>query len=88
MSIWTTEDGRKIPVVRMSDSHLRNAYRMLKRKGFVSPARLDDFMAGPQPRGDMAQMAWDDELNAHLDSRTSDFIDIFEDEAKRRNLEL
>jgi len=28
---WTTKDGRKIPINKMSDQHLCNALRMLKR---------------------------------------------------------
>ena len=31
--IWTTQDGRKIPVGEMDIDHLRNTLRMLIRKG-------------------------------------------------------
>lgn len=30
--IWTTRDGRKIPVGEMSEDHVRNALRMILRK--------------------------------------------------------
>lgn len=29
--IWTTRDGRKIPVSEMSEEHVRNALRMVLR---------------------------------------------------------
>lgn len=29
--IWTTKDGREIPVAEMSDRHIRNALAMLER---------------------------------------------------------
>lgn len=88
MSIWTTEDGRKIDVAEMSNKHIRNAYRMLKRKGFKSPKALDAMFCGPMPRGEHAQDAWDTELEGWLDTPTSDFIDIFEAEAKKRGIHL
>jgi len=30
--IWTTRDGREIPVTEMTDSHLVNTYKWLKRQ--------------------------------------------------------
>lgn len=32
-AIWTTRDGTKIPVRDMTDSHLLNTIRMLRRSG-------------------------------------------------------
>lgn len=29
--VWTTRDGRKIPVTEMTDEHLQNTIAMLKR---------------------------------------------------------
>jgi len=31
MGIWTTRDGRKIPVEKMTDAHLNNTINYLKR---------------------------------------------------------
>jgi len=33
---WVTKDGRRIPVASMTDAHLVNAIRMMRRKGFCS----------------------------------------------------
>lgn len=54
-AIWTTKEGRKIPVEEIGDRHLQNIFRMLLRAGFraKSVAHVSTFM-GPQPCGDGA----------------------------------
>lgn len=35
--IWKMRNGEEIELSKMSDSHIKKAYRMLKRKGFIGP---------------------------------------------------
>lgn len=42
-SVWTTKDGRRIPVRQMSTEHVQNTLAMLKRK----EAMLDEFHSSP-----------------------------------------
>jgi len=86
--IWNTQDGRQIPVEKMSDDHVRNSYQMMKRNGFVSMKTLMFYLIGPQPRGEMAQMAVEHEMDRMFDKPTSKWIDVFEDEAKRRGIAI
>lgn len=49
---WTTKDGRVLDVDDMSDTHVRNAFKMLLRSILAAKARkVDNF----QLKGDMAQ---------------------------------
>jgi hypothetical protein len=49
---WTTKDGRVLDVDNMSDTHVRNAFKMLLRSILAAKARkVDNF----QLKGDMAQ---------------------------------
>ena len=49
---WTTKDGRVLDVDDMSDTHVRNAFKMLLRSILTAKARkVDNF----QLNGDMAQ---------------------------------
>ena len=49
---WTTKDGRVLDVDDMSDTHVRNAFKMLLRSILAAKARnVDNFKLN----GDMAQ---------------------------------
>lgn len=37
---WTTREGKVIPVAAMTDEHLTNAYRMVRRMGVKDDPRL------------------------------------------------
>lgn len=84
--IWATKDGRKVSVRRMEDSHLLNAHRMLREKGFVSVRTLSFYIFGPTPDGDGAQDAYEREFNAIIDAPVTPTLDWFDDEIKRRSL--
>lgn len=83
--IWTTKDGRKLPVKDMETGHIQNALAMLKRKGFVSVKTLNIYLRGPEPRGDGAQMAFETEFN-YVADHVHPFIDAFEEELENRKL--
>jgi hypothetical protein len=86
MTRWTCKDGHEIEVADMTDKHLLNAYKMLKNKGAVSPKTLAYYLTCKMPNGEMAKIAFDEEFNMLLDAPVSEFVDIFEDEIKKRQL--
>ena len=84
MMKWTTKDGKKIEVKKMSTSHIKNALALLKRRGFISPETLEFYFSCRWPTADGALMAFENELDSVLKSPTSPFIDYFEDELTKR----
>ena len=66
--LWKTREGVEIRIEDMTDSHLANAIAMIER---ATPARARHlvatvYMRGPGPSGDMAQMAFDEEVQMLL----------------------
>jgi len=65
MDIWTTRDGRKIPVTKMSNEHLLNAHRMVREKLVdIENFQRNAFIFAPGED----TMAYDDFETAYLDS--------------------
>jgi hypothetical protein len=60
MNTWTTKDGRVLLISEMEDSHLLNAIHLMER---VWAAYVLQYVAGPQPSGDLAQEAFDMEFD-------------------------
>jgi len=92
-SMWKTKDGTMIPVKEMTDGHLLNAMKMLKRVAKRRVARNVSFCLGcPPPTGDMAQMAFDQEFDYWTEASWEDAVpDIFNDmfdEALERGMDL
>ncbi len=83
--IWRTRDHREIRLGDMKESHIRNAYRMIKRQGYTSAEHLLSMLVTAPPSGDMAQVAWAAELDAMGPS--TDWLDAFVAELKRRGLD-
>jgi hypothetical protein len=50
---WTTKGGKKIKIVDLELSHMKNIIKMLKRKAEMMHNPMDDF---PSFQGEMAQM--------------------------------
>lgn len=88
MKKWKMRNGQRIEVSEMTDHHLKAAYKMLKRQGFVSLNSIKFYLSCKVPNGEMAQDAFYSELNDVMSSPVSAFVDIFEKEAKERNLSL
>ena len=50
--VWVTKDGRKIPIKRLTDEHLRNILRMLWRQfRGATGSQLAAYIRGPKPNG-------------------------------------
>lgn len=75
--IWTTRDGRRIPISQMSDRHVMNTYKMLIRVG------MPDY---PSFQGEMAQMMAEDEWE-RASSEYQETVYIFEREINKRGLD-
>lgn len=81
---WTTKDGQKLEPRDMTTSHIKNCLAMLKRKGAISDQTFLSCLSAP-PNGDMAQMAWEQEINDLLSRPIAPIIDEFEKELRMRN---
>ena len=90
---WITQDGRKIRICDMTDSHLVNTIRFLRGRAEVkrlayslhAPPFNEDTMAGFQ-----AEQALDQMAGQTTDELAAEFWPIFDDlmtEAFRRNLQ-
>lgn len=94
--IWTTKDGREIPIKEMTDGHLLNAIAYLRRKaGIVKARELAVYLCGPEPRGDGAMDAFDAEFQDAEEKSAEDHlagaIPAYSEmitEAERRGLEV
>ena len=95
--IWRTKDGKEIPISELTDIHLGNILRMLKRRGIARrQENLDAMMdiAGSifAPRGEMATYMFDQEFDHYLNAEWEEmyaptFIEPLLDEADKRDLE-
>jgi len=86
--IWTTKDGREIPIKDMSDRHLVNTLNMLNNKGFISHKTMMSYLSGSEPQGEMAQLAYEQECDAIFDAPVCEQMDALEEELEKRGLNL
>jgi hypothetical protein len=84
--IWTQRDGTPIAIKDITDSHLLAAARLLRREGFIGPRALAAYL-GPGPTADGASLAFKQEQGQAFDAPVSPFVDLFDDEIKRRGLQ-
>jgi len=84
MGKWKCKDGSEIAIKDMTTSHIENALAMLKRDGFVGVGYYLFCLNCPMPNGEMALDVVEREQLNILGSPTSQFVDMFEDELKRR----
>ena len=82
--VWTTKDGKCIPVSDMTTSHIENALAMLKRNGVVSPSTLEFYTTCEGPNGEMAQVAFENECRMVFSAPVHPAVDWFENELKKR----
>ncbi len=78
---WTTKDGKKIPINKMSDSHLCNALRMLKRMAHGIQSETIGIIgaAAASMNGDMASYYAEQDFDRACESEWDEFAPpIFE----------
>lgn len=84
---WTTKDGTKIPVYKMSDQHLLNAIKLLRRHHEAvlwNMSRFADFL-----QGEMAIEAAESELSlAEEEESLHPLFDYLCLDAERRGLNI
>lgn len=85
--MWKQKNGELIAVEDMTTSHIINALAMLKRAGFVGPSTVAFYITCAPPCGDMALLAFEREFEGIMSAPTSIFIDLFEAELKRREVQ-
>ena len=81
---WKQKDGIKIKIKDMSIFHLKNSIAMMKRNGYVSTDTLNFYLTCEGPNGDMAQMAFEQELDHIIDQPVSSTLSALERELKKR----
>lgn len=90
---WTTKDGRVIQIRDMSDGHLFNTVRLIRRTCVAKLAKTVIWYTNcAGPGGDMSQMAFDQEFRDLLESDWRDYappvLRSMVEEAKRRGGEV
>jgi hypothetical protein len=91
---WTTKDGRRLWIRDMSDQHLTNTIKLLIRAAASERSEtIAMFITTPEPMGDGAQMAFQNEqdhaFNSDLDDYLPEVYESLEREfEKRRHLSI
>lgn len=86
--IWTTKDGREIPIEEMDDRHLFNTYKFLQRRLAKARRATSMLLSVSNPDSMAYELAekelfefWDD-----VEPKLLRTIHIFKEELKRRGL--
>lgn len=86
MNTWTTKTGKTILISEMKTSHIRNSIKMMELNGFCSKKQLNTYLrCNYNSMGDVAQMAFDRELDNISCKIPSDLIDSLQEELDKRN---
>jgi len=85
---WTMKNGEEIDIRDMTDRHLKNSYKMLKRSGAIDPSTFKLYFCCNGPSGEMAQYYFDQEFEAALMAPKSPFVGWFEEEMERRGIDI
>lgn len=67
---WKSNDGTVWDITDMADEHLENCIRFMEERaiGYLDRT-IEQYVAGPHPQGDMAQLAFDQEFDELLRQR-------------------
>ena len=86
-AVWTTKDGRRLPIVEMTDSHLANTILFLRR----AAARYQDSVLTHPPHfeGEMAQyyaeQEWVETASCSLEDLAKSLYPIYADLLREHN---
>ena len=86
--MWRTRDGEEIAVEAMTDIHIKRAYGLLISKRFIGPSTLNFYLTTPGPQGEHAKDAFEHEFNDVIKRPVSKFVDLFEEEMKKRKIKF
>lgn len=86
--VWTTKEGKSMPLRNMTDDHLRNATNMIKRKR--DDLDMNVLSHPPCFQGEMAQMYADQQYNEAWKEhdQLSFLFEEMEKACKIRNIKL
>ena len=88
MEKWKMKNSQEIDIKDMRDSHLINAYKMLKRNGAIDPNTLAFYLYCQGPTADMASYCFEQELDAVLNAPVTPFVGWFEEELELRGIDI
>jgi len=91
--LWETRDQGKIRICDMTNNHLCNTIRMLRRYAVqVCDNLTAEILFMPQPQGDMASYYYDQELDRALHHSADDYLpEIYDNlmaDAERRGINI
>ncbi len=75
MPNWKTKEGKEVDIAEMSNDRLLNTIKMLVRVG--ESKRIEhcaNYLKGHYPNGDMAEMAFDAEIDRAFAKTWQDFV--------------
>jgi hypothetical protein len=82
--VWTTKEGKQIPIGKMATQHIRNTLNMLRENGFIGAETRRYYTSCPSPTAEGALDAFNQEFDRVIEARPTEFIDLFEAELKKR----
>ena len=74
-SHWRMQDGTLIKPSDMKDGHLRNTIHFIERGTILAIQKLiGTYMGGPEPQGEMAAMAFNEEFDTAMEADWRDYL--------------
>ena len=74
--VWTTKEGRKMPIRKLEDQHLLNILAYLQRRAPLLKDRESlKLLSLPEPNGDMAQLAFSQDIAYLAEQQSDDWLE-------------
>lgn len=88
--LWTTKDGKILQISQMTKRHIKDCLKMLKNQNKMGLKETISYIISSREYemlSDNAQLAFDHSQEIAFNKLPSKWIDIFEEELKRRKNE-